>query len=214
MHSDQPPYTYLALGDSYTIGESVTDADNFPSQTTAILQKEGLNFLPPRIIAKTGWTTDELEEGIARAGEIGLLPDSYDFVTLLIGVNNQYRGRTVSEYGTAFEGMLQKAIGFAGNRPARVIVISIPDWGITPFAADRNRQQIADEINAFNAVNRKLCLQYQAHYLPITDWTREAATDPSLLAQDGLHPSGKEYRRWAEKLSAYIRKVISGEHSR
>ncbi len=214
MNSDQPPYTYLALGDSYTIGESVTDADNFPSQTTAILQKEGLNFLPPRIIAKTGWTTDELEEGIARAGEIGLLPDSYDFVTLLIGVNNQYRGRTVSEYGTAFEGMLQKAIGFAGNRPARVIVISIPDWGITPFAADRNRQQIADEINAFNAVNRKLCLQYQAHYLPITDWTREAATDPSLLAQDGLHPSGKEYRRWAEKLSAYIRKVISGEHSR
>lgn len=214
MNSDQPPYTYLALGDSYTIGESVTDADNFPSQTTVILQKEGLNFLPPRIIAKTGWTTDELEEGIARAGEIGLLPDSYDFVTLLIGVNNQYRGRTVSEYGTAFEGMLQKAIGFAGNRPARVIVISIPDWGITPFAADRNRQQIADEINAFNAVNRKLCLQYQAHYLPITDWTREAATDPSLLAQDGLHPSGKEYRRWAEKLSAYIRKVISGEHSR
>jgi lysophospholipase L1-like esterase len=201
-------YSYLALGDSYTIGENVVPAENFPNQVITFLQKDSLGFQPARIIAKTGWTTDELEAGITAANSIDLLQPSYDFVSLLIGVNNQYRGRTVENYKPEFEELLKKAIHFAGDHAEHVIVISIPDWGVTPFANGRDRQQIAREIEMYNSANRQIALQYNVEYINITPWTREAATDVSLLAGDGLHPSGKEYKRWAERIAAFFKSRI------
>ena len=204
VNSTDRKYYYLALGDSYTIGQSVAPQDNFPSQVISIMKNDSIDFQPARIIAKTGWTTDELETGIKTANAADPLRSSYDFVSLLIGVNNQYRGRSVADYKPEFEELLKKAIHFAGNKADHVVVVSIPDWGVTPFANGRDRAQIAVEIDAYNAVNKEIALQYNVHYTDITPWTREAATDNSLLAADGLHPSGKEYRRWAEKIATYF----------
>lgn len=201
-------YYWLALGDSYTIGESVAAQENFPNQAVALLRKDELDFQPARIIAKTGWTTDELEAGIVNAALIDPLRSSYDFVSLLIGVNNQYRGRSVDNYKPEFEELLRKAIHFAGDRANHVVVLSIPDWGVTPFATGGDRVQIAREIDAYNTSNKQIVLQYNVHYIDITPWTREAATDLSLLASDGLHPSGKEYKRWAESIVAFFKSKI------
>ena len=207
----QPPgakaYHYLALGDSYTIGESVPAQDNFPSQSGTLFRNDS-SYLITRIIARTGWTTDELETGIRVSDAATALRAEYDFVSLLIGVNDQYRGRTVDSYKPAFEELLKKAIRFAGNRPERVIVLSIPDWGVTPFAEGRDRNQIAREIDAYNAANRQIAERYNIYYVDITPWTREAAGDRSLLAPDGLHPSGTEYRRWAGRVAAWMRTKI------
>ncbi|MEO6611338.1 MAG: SGNH/GDSL hydrolase family protein [Chitinophagaceae bacterium] len=197
-------YTYLALGDSYTIGESVTADENFPNQFTKMMSPAAV-VEPARIIAKTGWTTDELEAGIITSQQAKPLLPSYDFVTLLIGVNNQYRGRTVDNYKTEFGELLRKAIQYAGGRTDHVAVLSIPDWGVTPFALGRDRARIAREIDDYNRANRELAESYHIYYIDITPWTREAATDYSLLAADGLHPSGKEYKRWAEQLSAFFK---------
>lgn len=201
-------YTYLALGDSYTIGEMVAPADNFPNQVYTLVKSSKPGFQQPKIIAKTGWTTGELEQGIIAAKSTGQLLETYDFVTLLIGVNNQYRGRSVESYKPEFESLLYKAIQFAGNRPDRVVILSIPDWGVTPFANGRDRAQIAMEIDAYNAANRQIAQGNNIHYMDITAWTREAATDNSLLAADGLHPSGKEYARWAERIALFFKSKI------
>lgn len=198
-------YSYLALGDSYTIGQSVAAQDNFPNQAVAMIKNDTVEFQPAGIIAKTGWTTDELETGIIAANTAESLRPSYDFVSLLIGVNNQYRGRSVDSYKPEFEELLRKAIHFAGDKANHVVVLSIPDWGVTPFANGRDRAQIAKEIDAYNAANKQITLQYNVHYIDITSWTREAAADPALLAPDGLHPSGKEYKRWAEKIAEFFR---------
>lgn len=192
-------YSYLALGDSYTIGESVLQTESFPYQTVLLLRNKGFDFKDPEIIAKTGWTTDELQKALDR---YEFLP-SYDFVTLLIGVNNQYRGRKAEEYGKEFERLLKQAIQFAGGKNNHVIVLSIPDWGITPFAEGRDRKKIASEIDEYNFINKKTAGLYKANYINITPGTREAIKDPGLLAKDGLHPSAKEYFRWAEK-TAFI----------
>lgn len=197
-------YNYLALGDSYTIGQSVPVAENFPNQTVTLLKSDSIN-LTARIIATTGWTTDELETGIIAANAIDPLKASYDFVSLLIGVNNQYRGRPVDVYKTEFEELLKKAIRFAGNKADHVVVLSIPDWGVTPFGAGADRDRVAREIDAYNAANKQIALQYNVHYIDITPWTRGAATDLSLVAVDGLHPSGKEYKRWVEKIAVYFK---------
>ncbi|MBK8951699.1 MAG: SGNH/GDSL hydrolase family protein [Chitinophagaceae bacterium] len=149
-----------------------------------------------------------LATGITAAASQEPFRTSYDLVTLLIGVNNQYRGHSVDDYKPQFEELLKKAIQFAGNRPGRVVVLSIPDWSVTPFANGRDRAQIAREIDSYNAANKLVSLNYNVHYIDITQWTREAANDPSLLAADGLHPSGKEYRRWAEKIAAYFKTKI------
>lgn len=191
---------YLALGDSYTIGETVPITENFPYQTVQLLRKEGLDIVGPEIVAKTGWTTDELQTAI----NTHHFRASYDLVTLLIGVNNQYRGRPVDNYKPEFENLLKQAIAFAGGKTDRVVILSIPDWGVTPFATGRDREQIATEIDAYNAANKAIALQYNIHYIDITPWTREAATDNSLLAADGLHPSGKEYKRWAERVAGFF----------
>jgi lysophospholipase L1-like esterase len=204
-YMQQTKISYLALGDSYTIGESVPEKKNFPNQTVACLKKKGLPFDEPAIIAKTGWTTDELQEALAQTR----LAIPIDFVTLLIGVNNQYRGRSAGEYSKQFEQLLQQAIGYAGGRTNRVIVLSIPDWGVTPFAAGRDRNKIAAEIDEFNAINERISKHYKVHYINITPFTREAATDKTLVAQDGLHPSGKDYARWAEKVAAIMQQEIS-----
>ena len=204
----QKKFYYLGLGDSYTIGQSVAAAENFPNQVVALLKKDSIDIQPARIIAKTGWTTDELEAGIVVANSVDSLRSSYDFVSLLIGVNNQYRGRTVENYKSEFEALLKKAIHFAGDRADHVVVISIPDWGVTPFADGRDRAQIAKEVDKYNAANKQITLQYHVEYIDITSWTRHAATDSSLLASDGLHPSGKEYKRWAEKIASFFKSKI------
>ncbi len=200
--------TYLAMGDSYTIGEQVPAKDNFPNQVYNLLKKYNPEFAEPRIIAKTGWTTDELEKGIIAADKKEPLQASYNFVSLLIGVNNQYRGRTVENYIPEFEELLIKAIRFAGNNANHVVVVSIPDWGVTPFAAGRDRNKIAREIDDYNAAAKEITEKYNVHYIDITPWTREAATDNSLVAADGLHPSGKEYKRWAEKITAFFKSSL------
>ena len=198
-------FNYLALGDSYSIGESVLQEDNFPNQLIGLLNEESKLWHPARIVAKTGWTTGELQDGIKEAQKNELLLHAYDLVTLLIGVNDQYRGQPIEEYKPRFEALLQQAIKFADNKPSHVIVISIPDWGITPYANGRDRDQIAREIDGYNAINRKVALENKVQYLNITEWTREAVDDNTLLAADGLHPSGKEYKRWAEEISGMIK---------
>ena len=198
-------YSYLALGDSYTIGEKVEEKDNFPNQTITLLNQSGKIFEDANIIAKTGWTTDELQEKLAQVR----LAIPFDIVTLLIGVNNQYRGRSAEEYAVQFEQLLQQAIGYAGGKNQHVIVLSIPDWGVTPFAADRDRKKIAEEIDQFNYINKKIASQYQVHYLDITPFTREAVNDLSLVAEDGLHPSGKDYKRWAVLVAKKIGEIIN-----
>jgi lysophospholipase L1-like esterase len=198
------PLTYLALGDSYTIGESVPLEKNFPHQVVELLRKEKINIAASAIIAKTGWTTDELQEQLTRVR----LAVPFDFVTLLIGVNNQYRGRSEKEYAQQFEELLQQAIDYAGDKTDHVIVLSIPDWGVTPFAKGRNRNEIAKEIDEFNAINEKIAKKYKVHYINITPFTREAATDRTLVADDGLHPSAKDYTRWAEKVKDVMMKEM------
>lgn len=193
-------YTYLALGDSYTIGEGVPLYESYPYQAVQLLRRAGKVFHAPEIIAKTGWTTDELAAGIVQTK----LQPSYDLVTLLIGVNNQYRGRAIDEYNTQFESLLQKALNFAGGHASHVIVLSIPDWGATPFAADRDRQKIAGEIDAFNMVNKIVAQRYKTHYIDITPGTRSSGNDASMLAADKLHLSGKEYARWAQAITKYV----------
>jgi len=197
--------TYLALGDSYTIGEGVPLYENFPYQVVQLLRKNGLMFHAPEIIAKTGWTTDEL---LSTLSTTRLLP-SYDFVSLLIGVNNQYRGRSLDEYQQQFETLLKKAVRLSANNPSRVIVLSIPDWGVTPYAADRDRNKIAKDIDDFNLINKSIALQHHAHYIDITEGSREAASDPTLMASDGLHPSGIEYTRWSKLVFDKIQNELS-----
>jgi lysophospholipase L1-like esterase len=186
--------SYLALGDSYTIGESVSPAERFPIQLTARLRELGLNMDEPVIIARTGWTTDELWDRLESSAPQG----PFDLVTLLIGVNNQYRGRAADEYRPEFAQLLTRAIGYAGSRPGHVIVVSIPDWGVTPFGA--NRQNVGMEIDRFNAVNREETRAHGAQYVDITPMSRVALHDRALIAGDGLHPSGKMYAQWVELL--------------
>lgn len=196
----QKTISYLALGDSYTIGESLPLGDNFPHQTVSLLRKKAISITDPEIVAKTGWTTDELIEAISKRS----LKSNYDYVSLLIGVNNQYRGRELATYQKEFEQLLQQAIQFAGGKSQHVFVLSIPDWGATPFAEGRDRKKIEREIDQFNTINLKITHQYQVNYIEITAGTREAKEDLSLVADDRLHPSKKEYARWAEKLSRAI----------
>lgn len=200
-------YTYLALGDSYTIGEGVPVAENFPYQTIQLLRKSGHDFHPAEIVAKTGWTTDELQQGISNS----LLRKQYDMVSLLIGVNNQYRGRDLPQYEAEFESLLKQAITFAGNHPEHVFVLSIPDWGVTPFAEGRDREQIAHEIDNYNAINKAVAQRFQVHYFDITEGTRMATTDRTLLTADHLHYSGKEYGFWAAQLAAGIEQQLSSK---
>jgi len=199
-----PSLAYLALGDSYTIGESVNEFERWPLQLTATLRASGIVIGEPTIIARTGWTTDELNDAIDKAE----LNGTYDVVSLLIGVNNQYRGRAPENYREEFRALLRRAIGFAGNRPQRVVVLSIPDWGVTPFAEGRDRKNIAREIDNFNAINFEETVRAGAQYVDVTPISREAVRDPSLVASDGLHPSGKMYAAWAHLAETKFMKAL------
>jgi lysophospholipase L1-like esterase len=200
---DMRAIRYLALGDSYTIGESVPTQDCWPKQLAKMLEAEGFQA-GATVIARTGWTTGELWQGI-QAGEI---QPPYDLVSLLIGVNNQYRGYKLDEYRKQFVFLLKKSIEYAGGEPNRVIVLSIPDWGVTPFASGRDREQIAEEIDAFNSVNREESEKAGAHYVDITPVSRQAVTEPAWVASDGLHPSGEMYTLWAEKVLPVARDIL------
>lgn len=199
-------YTYLALGDSYTIGEQVSSDENFPHQTVALLKKQGIEVANPVIIATTGWTTDELAASIREHN----IPDTFSFVTLLIGVNNQYRGRDLENYKDEYTQLLDIAIRYANGHTQNVFVLSIPDWGVTPFAEGKDRAQIAKDIDAYNAAKKEITLAHKCHYIDITDSTRKNGTTTEYLAEDGLHPSGKEYKIWAEKLAPEVAKVLKG----
>jgi lysophospholipase L1-like esterase len=186
-------FRFLALGDSYTIGEAVEAAERWPVRLTELLRAGGIAIADPEIVAKTAWTTDELCDGIDAAHPRG----PFDLVSLLIGVNNQYRGRSTSEYRDQLRGILARAVAFANDKPDRVIVLSIPDWGDTPFAAERDRARISREIDEFNGINRDETLRTGARYVDVTGISRRAAREPNLVAVDGLHPSAAMYDEWA-----------------
>jgi lysophospholipase L1-like esterase len=189
-----PTYSYLALGDSYTIGQSVAPEERWPVQLAAALRERETIVRKPVIIAQTGWTTEKLIAAVENAGNLG---EQYDMVSLLIGVNNQYGRRSVESFVPDFEKLLQMSIALAGDNHERVFVLSIPDYGKTPFGA-ANAEEIAREIDAYNAASKTLCEQYGIGWFDITPISREADTDPDLIASDRLHPSGKMYQRWVE----------------
>lgn len=190
--------SYLALGDSYTIGEAVKSNESFPYQLAVLLNEKGITVEEPVIIAQTGWTTDELKAAIETAAP----KENFGLVTLLIGVNNQYRGYSLTSYREEFKALLQMAIGFVAGIKAHVFVVSIPDWGLTPFGkeSDRNTETVTAEIDAFNAVNKEETLAMGVSYTDITPESRMVTTDLSLLANDGLHYSGKLYQQWARSI--------------
>lgn len=199
--------TYLALGDSYTIGEGVDPILNFPNQLTTLLEEDAGLFDAPTIIAKTGWTTRDLISAIDAAE----LHPPYNIVTLLIGVNNQYQGRRLEEYEAEFEYLLEKAIELAGGDPDHVFVISIPDWSATPFAVDLDRYTIRKSIDKFNAINNQLTEKAGSNYIEITSAYRDVLYDKSLVASDNLHPAPKEYARWATRLVDEIMPYLERE---
>ena len=192
MEHGQERLRYLALGDSYTIGESVDPRLRYPVQIADSLEKRGYLMEEPRIIAVTGWTTSDLKAGIAAASPQG----PYDLVSLLIGVNNQYRGMDISIYRKEFGELLDQSVLFAGSDTGRIFVLSIPDWGVTPFASGRDREKIAREIDQYNAINKEITLSKGVVWIDVSVISRLAETDLTLIAGDGLHPSGKMYAEW------------------
>ena len=200
----QKNYTYLALGDSYTIGESLPLTNSFPYQVCQFLRKKSIQVNAPEIIAKTGWTTDELSAAITDYEFL----EHYSFVSLLIGVNNQYRGRPVEEYKIEFESLLKKAIQLANNKSEHVIVISIPDYSITPFADALDKEKISKEIDLYNSVNRAVSIQYKVHYIDITLGSRRIKKVEKYIADDKLHPSEKVYKKWAEEVVEIIKPAL------
>ena len=204
---DRRELRYLALGDSYTIGEGVPPDGRWPVQLARALREEGLPLADPRIIATTGWTTDELSAAIDAAEPLG----TFDLVSLLIGVNNQYRGRSVDAYRDEFDALLARATGFANGRADRVLVLSIPDWGVTPFAiqSGRDRIRIADELDACNAAARDACAARGIAFVDITPASRALGGAPEMLADDGLHPSAAMYAEWTRLALPAARRLLS-----
>ena len=196
--------SYLALGDSYTIGEALPLIESFPYQTVQQLRTQNITMAAPEIIARTGWTTDELQAAMDR---YTFLPQ-YDVVTLLIGVNNQYRGYSIETYKEELERLLQQAVILAGRKKENVVVLSIPDYSVTPFAQEKNKERIQKEIEAFNQVKYGVCAAHNIHFINITESTRRAKNNVHLLAADGLHPSAEEYREWALPLAQKIAHVL------
>ena len=198
---------YLALGDSYTIGEGVAPDGRWPAQLARTLRDEGIALGDPDIIAATGWTTDELDAAI----DVAQPADDHDLVSLLIGVNNQYRGRSVDEYRHEFSALLERAIGFAGHRSDRVLVLSIPDWGVTRFghASGRDLAAIADELDAYNSAAHDICAMRGVAFVDITPVSRDRGAAPDMLAEDGLHPSAAMYARWTQLALPVARRLLA-----
>ncbi len=201
------PLRYLALGDSYTIGEGVADAGRWPRQLAAALRHDGIAITDPQIVATTGWTTDELAAGIDAAAPQG----PFALVTLLIGVNNQYRGRALDEYRAQFAALLQRALDFADGQPQRVLAVSIPDWGVTAFAQPpaHDPARIGAQIDAFNATAQACCQARAVRLVDITAASREGGGSAAMLAADGLHPSAAMYARWTGLLLPAARDALA-----
>ncbi len=200
----QAKYTFLSLGDSYTIGESVAEADRWSVQLAGMLRKDGQDVANPDIIARTGWTTAELQDAIKASNN----QKTYTLVSLLIGVNNQYRGQSQEAYRTEFHELLQTAIKFAGGKASHVFVLSIPDWGASPFAAGRNKTTIASEIDQFNSIAKDECQKAGISYVDITPLSRSAMGDNAQFASDGLHYSGKQMKLWADQALPVAKQVL------
>jgi len=201
------PRRYLALGDSYTIGEGIAAEDRWPVQLADALRREGIALDAPQIIATTGWTTDELDAAIDAATPIG----PFELVSLLIGVNDQYRGRDVAAYAPAFSALLERAIGFAGGDAARVFVLAIPDWGVTPFGAHSGRDvaAIARELDAYNTAAAALCAARRVAFVDIAPLSRAHGGEAEMLADDGLHPSAALHTQWTRLALPVARRVLS-----
>ncbi len=197
--------SFLSLGDSYTIGESVPEAERWSVQLAALLRKDGIAVKMPDIIARTGWTTADLTDGIKEARK----KKDYKLVSLLIGVNNQYRGQSIERYRTEFRSLLATSVEYAGGRKERVFVLSTPDWGVSPFGAKSDRSKVAREIDAFNAVAKEECEKAGILYVDITPISRSGLGDPSMFASDGLHFSGKMYGLWAMEALPKVKGLLS-----
>lgn len=194
--AQQSSLSYIALGDSYTIGEKVEKNQRWPMQLVDSLQNRGFKISDPKIIAKTGWTTDELQNGISKEK----LNPTYDLVSLLIGVNNQYRGYDIEQFRKEFTELLEQSISLAGGNRESVFVVSIPDYGVTPFGQQKNPEKIAQEIKKYNRISREISKSHNVTFINITPISKKAKNDSSLVARDGLHPSGKMYSLWVEKI--------------
>lgn len=200
----QQSYTYLALGDSYTIGESVLLQKSFPYQTVQLLRKKGLHFSSPEIIARSGWTSDELTEAMKDYQFM----QYYTFVSVLIGVNNQYRGKDVILFKEELETLVQKAISLAHDKKDHVVLLSIPDYSATPYAQTMDKEKITKEIEVYNSVVKALSIQYKVLFLDISSNSEIDKDNDGLLADDGLHPSAKQYAKWAKKLAEIFSKQL------
>lgn len=199
--SRSEPVRFLALGDSYTIGESVAEVQRWPAQLVNALMLQGFSCHMPEIVAVTGWRTDDLKRALEEHNFSG----SFNLVSLLIGVNNQYQGRDPAAYQKEFEELLLIAIDYAGSNAENVFVLSIPDYGYTPFG-QANRSEISPQIDAFNKINKAISQKYDVAYVDITDISRHGLDDPELIAEDGLHPSAKMYSLWVERILELINK--------
>lgn len=197
--------SYLALGDSYTIGESVPEKDNWPNQLVKKLEVDGYGFQSTRIIATTGWTTDELIAAIDRED----LSTQYDLVSLLIGVNNQYREYDIKQYEEEFEFLLQKAILLARNDSRRVFVVGIPDYGVTPFGQKKDPDKIDRDLRKYNSMARDIAKNYNVIFVDIFEVSKMASEDPSLTALDNLHPSSKMYGLWVDEIYPKVKKLLT-----
>ena len=191
----KPEVSFLALGDSYTIGEAVDEEGRWPNQLASRIKTSNINV---QIVATTGWTTNELAEGIAQAN----ITETFDLVSLLIGVNNQYRGLSIQDFEIELRELCMAAIDFSKNGSSNVIILSIPDWSAFPFAVGRDINKISKEIDAFNKVVKKMANEFNLKFFDITDISRQASSNKSLIAEDLLHPSKEMYKLWVDKILA------------
>jgi len=205
----QPVYVgklrFLALGDSYTIGESVASSERWPMQLAARVRGDGIDLSDPIILARTGWTTEDLLAGMDQAK----LSDKFDLVMLLIGVNNQFQGRSEEEYRQQFSELLKRAVGLAGGEVGQVVVLSIPDWSVMPFGRNFDAKRMSGEIDRFNAICREETVGAGAGYVDVTATSRGATTRPELIAGDGLHPSGEQYGEWATAAMGVVKTAVA-----
>ncbi|GAC1423706.1 MAG: SGNH/GDSL hydrolase family protein [Flavisolibacter sp.] len=204
VQADTSSKKYLALGDSYTIGQGVGEQDRYSFLSVSLLKKEGIDLSYPEYIATTGWTTADLQSAIQSKH----LSPTYSLVTLLIGVNDQYQGIDTAVYRKRFSKLLQQSLNLAGNDKRKVIVLSIPDYSATPFVDPERKEKVRKEIDLYNIINKEITLSNDIAYVDITPLSREAATDASLLATDHLHYSKKEYQKWANLLVPFIKKLL------
>ena len=218
-HSARPPGTHparaahwLALGDSYTRGEGVPTEAGWPARLVERLRTRGIAIESPRIVATTGWTSADLLSGME---SVGAWParERFELVSLLIGVNDQYRDLPFERFSAGYARCLERAIRLAGGHAARVLCLSIPDWGVTRFAANRDGTQIAREIDRYNTHERSRAEAAGAHWCDVTALSRRHGADAAYLAEDGLHPGPAAYDEWAQAAVPFTVDALAGRRS-